>query len=267
MFKIGEFARLNRVTIQALRYYDRLGLLEPIKIDEDNGYRNYSASQMPKLNKIIVLKNMGLTLKEIKDIFDKNLNDWQIKEIIMTKQNQIIIEIDNSKAMLSRIESYLKNTEVECMKYNVIVKETEAYNVATLRDYITENSDQGHLWEELVEHINKYNVKILSPCMVLFHNSEKHSMVDAEVVEVIDGQLPATERIQVKVLKRTLVASVIHEGPYENLNIAYSAISKWIEDNNYVLSGSLRELYIKGEWNSEGPHEYITEIQFPIVKN
>ncbi|MDD4297530.1 MAG: MerR family DNA-binding transcriptional regulator, partial [Ruminiclostridium sp.] len=59
MFKIGDFAKLNKVTVKALRYYDSLGLLQPENVDTFTGYRYYSASQMPRLNRILALKDIG----------------------------------------------------------------------------------------------------------------------------------------------------------------------------------------------------------------
>jgi DNA-binding transcriptional MerR regulator len=47
MFRIGDFSRLARVSVKALRHYDRLGLLEPARTDPLNGYRYYSSEQLP----------------------------------------------------------------------------------------------------------------------------------------------------------------------------------------------------------------------------
>jgi effector-binding domain-containing protein len=48
--------------------------------------------------------------------------------------------------------------------------------------------------------------------------------------------------------------------------MAYNAISQWIEENGYEIIGSQRELYLKGEWITNNPDEYVTEIQFPVRK-
>ena len=56
MLKIGDFSRLSRVTVKALRYYDEIGLLKPVEVDRFTGYRYYSVDQLPRLNRIIVLK-------------------------------------------------------------------------------------------------------------------------------------------------------------------------------------------------------------------
>ena len=51
--EIGEFSHLARVTTKLLRHYDRIGLLPPSHVDADNGYRYYSADQLPRLNRIL----------------------------------------------------------------------------------------------------------------------------------------------------------------------------------------------------------------------
>lgn len=59
MFKISDFSRLSLVSAKALRYYDELGLLKPARVDESTGYRYYAASQLPRLNRILALKDPG----------------------------------------------------------------------------------------------------------------------------------------------------------------------------------------------------------------
>lgn len=46
MFSIGEFARLGGVSVRTLRHYDEIGLLRPATVDQDTGYRGYTADQL-----------------------------------------------------------------------------------------------------------------------------------------------------------------------------------------------------------------------------
>ena len=68
MLKIGEFSKMSKVTIKALRYYEKEGLLTPKYIDNYNGYRYYESSQLISISKIITLKQLGLSIEEIKRI-------------------------------------------------------------------------------------------------------------------------------------------------------------------------------------------------------
>ena len=65
---IGEFARHSRLSPKALRLYDELGLLEPARVDDDSGYRYYSAAQLDRAWLIAALRQLEIPLVEIKVI-------------------------------------------------------------------------------------------------------------------------------------------------------------------------------------------------------
>lgn len=270
MFKIGDFAKLNKVTVKTLRHYDSLGLLQPENVDSFTGYRYYSASQMPRLNRILALKDIGFSLDEIALVLDKNLDREQIQTILELKHVEISGKISAERERLSRVEALMKicKQEAYVMKYDIVIKTIEPVRVASLRDIIPSYSEQGHLWRELGEHIRKNNTKMVPPCMVIYHDpGYKEEGVDAEVIEPIIGDLSDTDRIKVKFLEGVKeMACVVHKGSFQTLHMAYSAISKWIEENDYEIIGSQRELYLKGEWITNDPNEYVTEIQFPVKK-
>jgi DNA-binding transcriptional MerR regulator len=68
VLKIGEFSTLTQVSIKTLRHYDELGLLKPVRIDPESGYRYYSASQLPRLHRILALKDLGFPLHRVAGI-------------------------------------------------------------------------------------------------------------------------------------------------------------------------------------------------------
>ena len=65
-FTTGELARLNGISKQTLIFYDRAGVFSPNEKDPYNGYRYYGADQLEMLDHILILKDMGLSLKEIR---------------------------------------------------------------------------------------------------------------------------------------------------------------------------------------------------------
>lgn len=66
LMSIGEFAGLSRLSPKALRLYDELGLLEPARVDDDSGYRYYSAAQLDRARLIAALRQLQIPLAEIK---------------------------------------------------------------------------------------------------------------------------------------------------------------------------------------------------------
>src|SRR5260370_33224735 len=92
------------VSVKALSYYDELGLLKPSRVDEFTGYRYYSASQLTHLNRILAMKDMGLSLEQITLLLDKELTPDQIRGMLRLKQVELLTQLEEGQARLGRIE-------------------------------------------------------------------------------------------------------------------------------------------------------------------
>ena len=68
MYKIGEFSILSKTTIKTLRYYEEEELLRPCFVDSNTGYRFYETSQISEISKIVLLREVGLSIKEINSL-------------------------------------------------------------------------------------------------------------------------------------------------------------------------------------------------------
>lgn len=68
-FKIGEVSRIKNITIKALRFYDRVGLLTPAMVDAYSGYRYYSADQLFQVEMIQYLRNLNIPIADMKYLF------------------------------------------------------------------------------------------------------------------------------------------------------------------------------------------------------
>jgi effector-binding domain-containing protein len=269
MFKIGEFANFIKIPVKTLRYYDEIGIFRPIKVDDETGYRYYSAIQLPLLNRILSLKDIGFSLSQISYVLENNLPSKELIDMLNLKDMELTESIRVEQERKTRISSLVKilNEEETNLKYDVIVKEAASIKAACLRDTVSNYGDQGHLWGELAEHIKINNSRILPGCMVIYYDPGfKESQVDLEVAEIVSNPVPDTDRIKYRKIEGCTMASAIHKGPYDNFSAAYSAILRWIEENGYTPCGPNREIYLEGEWSQKFPDDYITEIQIPIMK-
>ena len=104
MLKIGEFSKMLKVTIKALRYYEKEGLLIPKHIDNFNGYRYYESNQLIDISKIISLKQVGLSIEEIKRII---INKEPIDVILKSKKEELENVISLYKYQLSKFNYLL----------------------------------------------------------------------------------------------------------------------------------------------------------------
>ena len=68
MLKIGELSKLSMLTVKALRFYEKEGLLSPARVDEWTGYRMYDTVQLRTAARIKALRQLGIPIAQIKAI-------------------------------------------------------------------------------------------------------------------------------------------------------------------------------------------------------
>jgi DNA-binding transcriptional MerR regulator len=272
MIKIGDFSKLSQLTVKTLRYYDELGLLKPVRVDPFSGYRYYSAEQLPRLQRIMALKDLGLSLQQIGMLLDGDLPAAQVMGMLRRRQVELRLQISESEVTLAHIESRLRQFEQEnsMPDKEVVIKSVPAMWIVSVRGTVPTYPAQGSLWMELEKKLHLTGLVTTGPCFTIDHDLEhKESDHDLEVCYAIEEpgeitapaamrQLPAVDKM----------ASLIHHGPFNALYQSYNEMLKWLDANAYQIIGPGREIYIStgsGPVHQDDP-SYVTEIQFPVQK-
>ncbi|MDP9381125.1 MAG: helix-turn-helix domain-containing protein, partial [Chloroflexota bacterium] len=135
VLKISEFSGLGRVTIKALRLYDRLGLLKPVWVDPDSGYRFYTLDQLPRLNRILALKDLGFSLGEIRGQLDEDPSPAELRGMLRLKRAELERQVAEGRERLAWVEARLRQIEREGMPpvYDVALKSVPSLMVASAR--------------------------------------------------------------------------------------------------------------------------------------
>jgi len=266
MLRIGDFSKMSKVTIKALRYYEEVGLLTPSYIDNSNGYRYYNSSQLLDISRIISLKQIGLSIEEIKRVI---INSEDLKEILEVKKIQVENTIQKHNYQLSKINYLLKEKSVKEEIFEKVVpanyvyyKEGVVKNYSMLGEFIYSS---GMECKEL-----NPNIKCVEPdyCYVNYLDGEyKEKNIKVRYAQaVIKGDKPFIESDTIKFMevKETKCICLYHKGSYSDIGKSYSKIIKYIEDNKLETTDYIRECYIDGVWNKEKEEDYLTEIQVPI---
>ena len=110
MMKIGEMAQFNRVSVTTLRLYDKVGILKPCYTDPETNYRYYSIHQKARLDMIQYMKELGMSLGEIREILEKG--DIQlIESTLISKKKQVKEEIAQLELRLGAIARAIESVE------------------------------------------------------------------------------------------------------------------------------------------------------------
>src|SRR5947209_7669990 len=111
--KIGDFARLGMISVSALRYYNEVGLLKPAEVDNWTGYRYYALDQLPALHRILALKDLGLSLEQIKQLMGEELPAEQIRGMLRLKHAELQDQAREIQERLARVEARIQQIEME----------------------------------------------------------------------------------------------------------------------------------------------------------
>lgn len=277
MIRIGEFSKLVQVPVATLRYYDQVGLLKPIEVDRFTGYRYYSASQLPRLHRILALKGLGFSLEQIGTVLAEGLTPEQMRGMLRLRHAQISQQLVDAQSQLVEVEVRLQQIEreEELSTYDVILKRVEPLLIASVRAILPGHSASGSLFPEVYEAIGSHVAEALGPhpgeagqTMVLWYDTEhKVQDVDGAAAFILRCRVPESGRMRVHELPAATMAATVHHGAYNTLGQAHEAILSWIEANGYRIAGPDREVYLYNAMpiRLDDP-SYVTEVQYPVEK-
>jgi DNA-binding transcriptional MerR regulator len=271
MLKIGEFARIGQVSIVTLRHYDQYGLLKPNALDPDSGYRYYSLDQLPRLHRILALKDLGFPLDQIARLLEQDLSPAQLRELFQIKQTHIqqVIEIEQER--LRRVAARLRQIEQEGIMptYDIRLKQIDPLLVASVRATIPTSQDIGRLHEKLLAYLNQQGIQSTQADIILWHSRhemrEEGMTVDLETAVPLPTKLPGNEQVSIRILPGGLMACTVHTGNALSLGRAFVALHRWMEENEYRHAGPVRQVRLQHAEHL-APNQSITELQFPVEK-
>ena len=276
MLKISDFAQLSRISPKTLRLYDRLGLLKPAKVDRLNNYRYYSASQLPRLNRILVFKELGFSLEQIDCLLNENISVSEVRGMLRLKQLEIEQRLSNDVARLQRVKIRLQELQEKSMSnYEVITKPVESQLVAATLGIIPNFDDCASILEKLFDRVYGYvfsqGIKEVGSGINVYHETklrDKHIPIEVVVPisqEITNNDLSANAIWVYKLPEVEQMACVVHHGSFDSIGEAYCTLLQWIEKHKYQIAGSTREVYLQYERNGDSS-QYVTEVQIPVEK-
>jgi len=265
MLTIGAFSQMSHVSIKALRFYDEIGLLKPTHVDGDNGYRYYAASLLPRLNRILFLKDLGFSLDEIGKLLKGDLPLSSVRRMLRQQLKARERKICDEQRRLARVKTWLTQLEHagRLPDYEITIKQVAPRWVASMRNPLDSYADAGHLLAELDGYLRRQGTS--GQHGAIWHAcTGREQKIDCEALVFLREPVPGSQRVRVYELPASSMAAVIHQGSDETCARAYQAARSWIESQGHAVVGPNRELYWH-EGREADADSSVTEIQFPII--
>lgn len=277
MFRIGEFSQIARVSGRLLRYYDSIGLLRPEHTDIATGYRYYSAAQLPRLNRILALKDLGLSLDQIAKLVDDRVSTDEIRGMLMLKKAEIEQSLHEEAMRLRHVESRLRQIEEQGQlgDYDVVLKPGLARPFLSVRETFPHLTDAFATVQAVAQTaIKQVPAAVRENMIVVAHSDFDEEDLDLEIgftltqefgkksialpggLALSTHELPAVETL----------ATLARTGPGSETHLATGALGLWMEANGYTVVGPCREMFIEVPFQKPEQEDVVMEIQFPVTK-
>lgn len=272
MFDTGKFSRMARVSKRTLRYYDSIDLFKPVKVDSETGIRYYSAEQFADLNRIISLKELGLTLDQIRQMLADDVSQEEIYGMLLIKKAEAEQKLLEDIKRLRSIEARLQSPEVY-LTQGVVLKSVPKQPFLSYRSTINGEALLP-LYQSIVNRVprlaGRQNVSYFS---TLMHWDEfDMENMDAELGYFMSKPMGLNIELSEDVIltERMLpavdeMASVILVGGPERYPAGFEAVTRWCEENGYDVNKPERYIFL--EMPPDGnPDDTVIELQFPVER-
>ena len=266
MLGIGQFSKICQVSVKTLRYYDKIQLLTPAKIDPDTGYRYYNNDQLSRMLLIQRLKRYGFSLDQIKTIL--SCRNGQTLSRTFAGQLQVLRrQVASTQYVITELEQHLRNLERtgDIMSYQnsytIRLVDAEPISAISCRQKMSVE-EFGLYYGKLYEKIGREQLHPTGKIMALYHDQEFDPVCSDIELAISIAEADQANRV----IPGGLCAFTTHYGPYSGLSDAYGAIVKWLENSEYEVADAPYEIYRKTQFDKLPPSEWETDIFFPVHK-
>lgn len=276
---IGEMAETFKVSQRTLRLYHDMDLLAPQYVDEKTGYRYYSRSQFPRLERILQMKNIGLSLKQIKSMLDeRNLSVYEalLNERIDELDEKISQDTASRNLLVKQLNSCarLRNPPAQDAAFIEFIPKRFAFRFEIEAYDLHDDYGGTSPWETAMEKVrdiltrNNLPLSLLqqSCCSITQQNLTKRQYVCDRAFLLTDGPVQTS-------LPQVIIQSGTYACMYRNYtaldgrseSLGLDKLLQFITDNHYQIVGSyLGEVVAKTSIFDYSNNTIMVKLQIPV---
>lgn len=265
LFSIGEISKLFNIDVRLLRHYDKISLLKPEFVNEENGYRYYSTRQFECLNTIHYLRSLNMPLPKIREFFE-NRDDKKMLEILKEQKKQVEEERKQLDRIERKIESRLLQIEDTFKtEFDKIEERTlKDRQIAVLKKELSISDDLEQPIRELAKRNSLHAVMFLGKVGVSISSSNlQEGKFDkfSSVFVVIEPEDNCHENLSC--LPGCNYLTLRFQGTHKDAEVSYIKMLRYMKERGYVLAGDSLEFALIDYGLTNDPSKFITEIQIP----
>jgi effector-binding domain-containing protein len=265
LIAIGQFSKMTRLSIKALRLYAENGLLPPAHVDSSTGYRYYRLSQAKDAEVIRILRSVEMPLDDIKSVLAAE-SEAQALRTLLTHKNRLAEKLATQERMLTYLETIIKQKEI-AMPQEIEITEATPQTIAAVRVHTSLAGIKdaiGNSFGKLMPALASSGHMPTGAPMTIYHDLiDQETDGDIEICVPVANSFSGSNDVVGRELEGGEMATSTHRGPYEEIGPVYHALMSWISENGYEIAGPPREVYLNDP-TQVSPAEILTRVDFPV---
>jgi DNA-binding transcriptional MerR regulator len=263
---IGDFSRATHLSVKTLRHYHQLGLLVPVAIDPDSGYRRYSAEQIPTAQVIRRFRELDMPLERIGAVLgapDVESRGELIGEHLARLEDDLLRTQEAVASLRDLLQGASPTLRVEQRSEPQL--ETGAISETIGLDDLGPWF-QGALGELSATLVAQGVAAAGPPGSVIADDFFSEERGDITVFIPTAGALRPVGRVESRSLPPVELATIVHAGSHADIDRAYGSLAAYVSEHALAVAGPVRERYLVGRLDTADDNAWRTEIGWPIFR-
>lgn len=271
MYYIGKVEKMCKISKKTLRYYDKVGILSPDEVLNENGYRYYSKDNMLSIPLIKYYKQIGFKLEEIKKLIHES--EYRDREAVFREKidelEELEKEISLKKKAIKDWHSLVKEAKMVIANNfsEVTVKYIDKCEMIFLDQEFNYSYIDSIINIEFTNYIESIENEITGPVIIEFPSYECKMKGNCKKMRIIQQSLLKCEKENTVEFGGGLFVSCYHIGSHDNISNTYKKLKEWMVKNGYDCEEKSYERYLVDYWTSKDSKNYVTEILIKIKES
>ncbi len=262
----GVFAKRSRLSQKALRLYDAMGLLIPIYVDEQTGYRYYLESQLEKAKLIALLRQLEMPLNQIAEILALEVK--VAIQAIGRYWQEVERDIENKRKLVHYLEGYLE-TKGEHM-FDILERDVAEQNVLSVKKSVYIQDLETFIdasMKSMLDYLEHSSLKPSGAHFIIFHgqvNDDSDGPVEVCIPFAAKLEPQGDINIRLEPAHKEAYTRISKlQMDFPGILEAYDAVAKHLKTKDLSLCDSPREVYLMTNWKATSDHDLVCDIAFP----
>lgn len=270
-YSIGEVSKICNISTKALRFYDKIGLIPPDTICEENNYRYYDEKTLLTVPIVKYYKQMGFKLEEMQGLVDGNAY-YYVEQSFLSKIDQLRIQeqqIHNSYVSVKEWYELIQEAKMvlENEVNEVSVKYVQPVNYCGMEQDFSYNYMESIVNIEWTNHLESAENEITGAVILRFDSFKEKMEGKCKRAKIIQKPIhPCKDSLSRQEYGGFMAASVYHIGEHETIDKEYEKILDWAEKRGYRCGEESFERYVVDYWTTKNPAKFVTEVIVPIYR-